>query len=96
MPYRIDIGPWWPFNELEQADHPVNSVYEFLIQERRKVNIKTLRLAKQGQLRRCSIDVLKNLQYFCSQQAGREVAIEEMIRDDAEDPDDETGQFNLF
>lgn len=56
-----------------------------MIQEGRKVDARALRLAKSGQLQRCSTDTLVNLKYFCSQQAGRDVAIEEMIREEADD-----------
>jgi len=76
----VDIAPFWPKDPLGEPKS-VNSVYESIKGTPCEIGRNTLRLALDGRLDRGYFGNLKSLALLCSQWAGREVTVDELLKD---------------
>ncbi len=70
----VDISPYWPKNLS------INAVYEDLLRQDKKIDRRTLVAAKEGRLTKCDFSTLIRLREFASQQAGRELLIDDLFQ----------------
>jgi hypothetical protein len=70
----VDISPYWPKNLS------INAVYEELLRQDKKIDRRTLVAAKEGRLSKCDFLTLIRLRDFASQQAGRELLIDDLFQ----------------